>query len=404
MQAHQYKNRILLAVTGLTPQTVTETLYGLAVEQKPAFVPTEIHIITTREGAQRIKLLLLEKEQGEYHKLINDYGLLDKGIKFDNSTIHIIKDDNGRALDDIRTENHNTLVADTLVNLVRELTKDKSSAIHASIAGGRKTMGINLGLAMSLFGRRQDRMSHVLVSAPFESNPEFFYPPAKPKVILTREGRPVKTDTASITLGDIPFVRLRYGLGDNIIKGNTSYRDTVKIAQQEMEPPTLLINLHDKTITAGTHCISLPPAELAFLSWLADRAEKIESPVNCPSEGAPEQQHAEGFLNHYQTILGTAGDDDRTREALGKGMDKNYFERRKTNLHKHLKKQLGPLAATPYLVHRLKTKNGNKYGLKLSPEQISRYVHPITPWYGTPAAMATLWETLDTEEPSEGKT
>ena len=37
-----YPRRILLAVTGLSPQIVTETLYALAVKGNPAWVPTEI--------------------------------------------------------------------------------------------------------------------------------------------------------------------------------------------------------------------------------------------------------------------------------------------------------------------------------------------------------------------------
>ena len=43
-----YERRVLLAVTGLTPQIVTETLYALAVNAKPRWVPTELRIITTR--------------------------------------------------------------------------------------------------------------------------------------------------------------------------------------------------------------------------------------------------------------------------------------------------------------------------------------------------------------------
>ncbi|HKM71076.1 MAG TPA: hypothetical protein VJX94_13665 [Stellaceae bacterium] len=46
-----YPRCILLAVTGLSPQIVTETLYALAVTGSPAWAPTEIRIITTRRGA-----------------------------------------------------------------------------------------------------------------------------------------------------------------------------------------------------------------------------------------------------------------------------------------------------------------------------------------------------------------
>ncbi|MBP6582128.1 MAG: hypothetical protein KA204_01445, partial [Chromatiaceae bacterium] len=47
-----FPRRILLAVTGLTPQVVTETLYALAMERQPPFIPTEIHLLTTAEGAE----------------------------------------------------------------------------------------------------------------------------------------------------------------------------------------------------------------------------------------------------------------------------------------------------------------------------------------------------------------
>ncbi|CAK0749007.1 hypothetical protein CCP4SC76_10006 [Gammaproteobacteria bacterium] len=51
--------RILLAVTGLSPQVVTETLYALAVMQDPPWIPDEVQLITTAEGAERARLALL---------------------------------------------------------------------------------------------------------------------------------------------------------------------------------------------------------------------------------------------------------------------------------------------------------------------------------------------------------
>lgn len=38
MMPHAGERRILLAVTGLSPQVVTETFFALAVERWPAFV------------------------------------------------------------------------------------------------------------------------------------------------------------------------------------------------------------------------------------------------------------------------------------------------------------------------------------------------------------------------------
>ena len=47
------KRKILLAVTGLSPQIVTETLYALAVGQETPWVPDDIQLITRCEGAER---------------------------------------------------------------------------------------------------------------------------------------------------------------------------------------------------------------------------------------------------------------------------------------------------------------------------------------------------------------
>lgn len=66
------------------------------------------------------------------------------------------------------------MAADAIVELVRRCTQDDQTALHVSIAGGRKTMGFFMGYALSLYGRPQDRLSHVLVSAPFESNHDFY--------------------------------------------------------------------------------------------------------------------------------------------------------------------------------------------------------------------------------------
>jgi hypothetical protein len=57
-----YRRHILLAVTGLTPQIVTETLYALAVKGTPRWVPTGIRIITTRQGAEKAERMSLPAE------------------------------------------------------------------------------------------------------------------------------------------------------------------------------------------------------------------------------------------------------------------------------------------------------------------------------------------------------
>lgn len=70
-----YPRRILLAVTGLSPQIVTETLYALAVAREPAWVPSEIQIVTTLRGAEEARLNLLSESPGWFHR-ISDLGFV----------------------------------------------------------------------------------------------------------------------------------------------------------------------------------------------------------------------------------------------------------------------------------------------------------------------------------------
>lgn len=52
------------------------------------------------------------------------------------------------------------------------------TAIHLSLAGGRKTMSYYAGQAMNLVARPQDRLSHVILSDKrFEFSPDFSFRP-----------------------------------------------------------------------------------------------------------------------------------------------------------------------------------------------------------------------------------
>jgi len=174
MQSHEYQRRILLCVTGLSPQIVTETIYALAVARATPFIPTEVHLLTTSDGARLARAALLHPDGGHFHALLNDQPQIGHP-RFDEECIHIISDHQEK-LADIRTPAENAAAADTITALVAQLTEDTDTALHVSIAGGRKTMGFYLGYAFSLFARPQDNLSHVLVSSPFEGHPDFFLP------------------------------------------------------------------------------------------------------------------------------------------------------------------------------------------------------------------------------------
>lgn len=64
MNQEKYSRRILLCVSSLSPQIITETVYALAVVGEPRFVPTEIHLLTTADGAEQVRLTLLSETPG----------------------------------------------------------------------------------------------------------------------------------------------------------------------------------------------------------------------------------------------------------------------------------------------------------------------------------------------------
>lgn len=361
-----YPRRILLAVCGLSPQIVTETIYALAANAQAPFVPTEVHLITTREGAQRAELSLLSDDLGWFHKLCADYHL--PGIHFSRKNIHVMRDAAERGMDDIRSIDNNRAAADFITARVREFSADPACALHVSIAGGRKTMGFYLGYALSLYGRPQDRLSHVLVSEPFENSIDFFYPTPYSRVLQTRDGRLADTAMAEVTLAEIPFVSLRHGLPQALLAGHASFSETVAAAQAALAPPQLVIDLANRRIRASAREVELPPAELALLAVFARRALAGDGPLSAPTKGVPDKAWAQRYLREYQGINGIMSGTDATKAALQDGMDGDYFSQRKSKLERRLRAALGP-AASLYRIERGNQRIG-KYCLALPAESI----------------------------------
>ena len=369
--------RVLLAVTGLSPQIVTETLYALACNSETPWLPTEVHLITTATGRREAELNLLadQKLNGElgwFHRLRVDYGL--PPIRFDADCIHMLSDAAGAALDDIRTPADNERAADFITEIVRELTLDEHSELHVSIAGGRKTMGYYLGYALSLFGRPQDQLSHVLVSEPFENNREFYYPTPYRRPIAVRRGVATETHDAQqarVDLARIPFVRLREGLPERLREGKAAFSQVVAIANRGQEEPQLRIHIKSRTATMDGECIDIGKVAFALLLWLAERAKRKTPAVDW---GQPEA--AAEFLAVLQRIINPmSGEYTRVEEALdwrkaSAIKQAKYFEPHKTRINQAIETLLGTRAAERYAIRRIKAEHGYRFDLPLLPSQI----------------------------------
>jgi CRISPR-associated protein (TIGR02584 family) len=366
-----YPRRVLLAVTGLTPQVVTETLFALSQRQHPPFVPTEIHLLTTAAGAEHARLNLLSAEPGWFHRLRADYGLPD--IAFDADEIHILRDHRGYPMPDIRTPEENEQAADFITGVVARLTADRECALHVSLAGGRKTMGYYLGYALSLFGRPQDRLSHVLVSAPFESHPQFYYPTPQERVIhsLDRQQLALDCRRAEVTLAVIPFVRLREGLPRRLLDGRAGLSEVVAAANRALEPPQLILDLPPRRASADEQPFDLTPTEFAVLWWLARRARDGQAEVDWSTAAA-----AREFLACAAELLNPmSGDYERMEQAIEWRFDApiklaRYFEPHKSRINASLDEVLGSTAVRRYAIARTRENGAARFYLPLRPEEI----------------------------------
>jgi CRISPR-associated protein (TIGR02584 family) len=358
-------SNILLAVTGLTPQVVTETLYALHRQGEP--LPTAIHILTTAEGYERARLTLIN--DGWLARFFQDYRL--PRADFSEQSIHVLQHADGRPLNDIRSQADNQAMADGITEWIRTFTADPDTALHVSIAGGRKTMGFYAGYALSLYGRRQDRLSHVLVSADYESHPQFYYPTPYSQVIYGNDPsrKPLDTRHADVILADIAFVRLRHGLDRALLDGKSSFSRTVANAQAALGPAQLTIDPGRRLIIAQGTPIKLGPADLAFYLWLLQRqTDGLELP-QCPSDGAPDEIYGAEYLHHYRRINGKLGGADRTEAVLRDGMSKAFFEQRKSRINRILGERLQQ-AASAYLIQAVGKRPRTRYRIALEPEQI----------------------------------
>ncbi len=360
-----YKRRILLAVTGLSPQIVTETIYALAVKRESAWIPTEIQILSTVRGAENARLNLLSEKPGWFRRLCADYAL--PKIAFDEGSIHVMRSASGTPLEDIRDDEDNRAAADFLTEHVRKLTADDQASLHVSIAGGRKSMGFFLGYALSLFGRPQDRLSHVLVSSPFESHHDFYYPSPVTRVLQTPK-QTLDAKNATVWLGDIPFVRMREGLPEGLLTGESRFPELVLAAQRSLAAPSLVIDLteHGATIRAGSVDVEMAPADAAFYLLLVQAAVEGRTLRWTDADLAP------AYLREYARF---ARDSVRYDEAAKRLADKNtlldnWFEERKAKCNAALRRVLGKASARAYEIERFGAKGASRSGLGLPAEAI----------------------------------
>ncbi len=361
MRQRVHWRNIFLFVCGRTPQIVTETLFFFAVRRRPSVQPHEIHILTTTEGRALIIEQLLHPKTGQFARFCQEYGFEQRQILFSPHTVQVLTTRQGVPLKDIRTDADNRAAADQIVARVRELTSDPQSRLFASLAGGRKTMGLYLGFALQFYGRPQDCLTHVLVSpAELENNPHFFYPSA------SGLHSPHK---ATVTVAEVPLILLGHKLPVLRERAGLSYAALVTQSQHEVNLLTALlplrINRLGRHLGIGTACIPLSGLEFALYSFVAHKRQQASCESDCPGCEECTVQAADfldpetiGAMERIATQVGVR--DPRLRELhwwAKQQEGKNRFLQVCARIKQKVRTVLGE-TSRPYVIAPLQTRQG----------------------------------------------
>lgn len=366
----------LLAVVGLTPQVITETLFALHQEDRRV---DAIHVITTREGKERINACLLSHRDGHYYRYLAEYGIDPGAIAFGPDHIHVVTNDNGGEVDDIVGEEENEWLLGTCLELTFRLTQEPDRAVFFSIAGGRKTMSACLMIAAQFYGRSQDRVYHCLVSPEFESNRDFYYPPRNSLSIGLRdkEGQPYFKETkyAKINLVPLPFVSIRDQLSDVMLREPKDPAGLLLSLIRE-EAPLLVLDLPQRKVLFKKREVDMTPSRLALYAFFALRKRECEKDSascrdcrDCYAEMAEILTCQSQIADLYRRIANS-----RDHAAMsGSGilaLSKENFNSTKSKIRDILQQGFGLQALPEIAIEGVGSKPDTRYGLKIDKARI----------------------------------
>jgi hypothetical protein len=227
-------------------------------------------------------------------------------------------------------------------------------------------MGYYLGYALSLYGRPQDRLSHVLVTERYENLPNFFYPTPDSRLIKDRDNQELDAHAAQIMLANIPFVRLRGGIPHFLRDGTASFSDSIRFARTVESDP--LLEITGNGLSANG--VTVPMAEINFAFYLWMIQQTVFKNAHIKRLTHANRDYAHSYLSFCDHLISEVRDYDKTIKTLSAGMSADWISDRRSVVNKAFKKALGTNAAQAFLVHSAGKNHHRVYSVTLLEQQI----------------------------------
>lgn len=284
---------VLIAVTGLSPAVLTETIWALAKHPSHPVIPDIVVVLTTLTGEMKIKeqlfgvnglwLSLRQELLGKHHA---EDARLDFSETPDRLKVFTRRSAGKRIqLDRMDSLEETEAVGDCLVEEIWNWVGRPDTRVLASISGGFKTMSALMYAAMSLLGGSRDRILHVLVEDPFDggTRPLYFWPgQPEQKLSTTRLSKsgPIGTELRASdmkpVLTDVRFPALRKLFNDYGFKNAPTFTELVEKCRESVDAiapsPIEICELRRSTreINVNGERIKVSPTQFYILLFLAE--------------------------------------------------------------------------------------------------------------------------------------
>ncbi len=279
------KKEILLCLAGKSPQIVTEALYSLLASK--AIRIDKIVVITTNECREQLYKVLREPIK----ELTAKY--LDKAIILTKCDILSEKEEI-----ESRRQDSSSLTK-LIFETVRELKKE-GNHLHCFISGGRKTMSVDLAIALTIYGSESDKLYHVIASEEFARSGEYYPKDA--------------SQANELYLIEKPYIKLKHRTDNGALNIQSLVRSVQSDVDSSFVFPMITIHTSDRRIVVEDKEFRFQPLVFAVYLFFAKQRKFIKGGKNFSAE------HSKALWQIYEKVSPSYGHSERVaRTSLTEG-------------------------------------------------------------------------------------